>query len=247
MNGDEIIALIDSASTDNFINFRLLTETQKAEMNCQVQKIDLAIPSATMDVQGKLSIAIKFGNKTILLPCLVSSQLRECLILELEWIHRQKIVMDIPNGRVYAGIQVRSTLYSTSHNDIRTEDIQKIVVENRVPTECKDEFQTLMQRYRNTLDPQGRITRTKSAQHTLKLTNNKPFRFRPYPCSEEKRNIILEHVDNMLKEDVIEACEAEYCSPIVPAKKKNGKIRFCMDYRRLNQITEEATHTLPRM
>lgn len=51
----------------------------------------------------------------------------------------------------------------------------------------------------------------------------------------------------MLAENVIEPCNSQYCSPIVLAKKKDEEYRFCIDFRRLNAITEDATHILPRI
>lgn len=49
----------------------------------------------------------------------------------------------------------------------------------------------------------------------------------------------------MLAEVIIESYQLEYSSPIVLAKKKDGDFRFCVDYRRINSITEDSTHTLP--
>ena len=41
----------------------------------------------------------------------------------------------------------------------------------------------------------------------------------------------------MIQNDVIESSDSPYSSPIVLVKKKDGSIRFCIDYRALNAIT----------
>ena len=41
----------------------------------------------------------------------------------------------------------------------------------------------------------------------------------------------------MLLNDVIERSDSPYSSPIVLVKKKDGSIRFCIDFRKLNAIT----------
>ena len=38
-----------------------------------------------------------------------------------------------------------------------------------------------------------------------------------------------------------------WASPIVMVKKKNGDLRFCIDYRKLNAVTEKDAYPLPQI
>jgi hypothetical protein len=83
------------------------------------------------------------------------------------------------------------------------------------------------------------------ATHDLKLTCEKPFRLPPYRYSAEKKKAIQQQVTEMLADGIIEATTSPYSSPIVMVAKKDGRYRFCVDYRRLNSITEDSAQPLP--
>ena len=51
----------------------------------------------------------------------------------------------------------------------------------------------------------------------------------------------------MLKEGVIEPSNSEWASPMVIIKKKDDKIRLCVDYRKLNAETELDAYPMPRV
>jgi hypothetical protein len=57
--------------------------------------------------------------------------------------------------------------------------------------------------------------------------------------------IIDEEVDKMLAEGVIEPSDSPWSSPIVLAKKKDGKHRFCIDFRKVNEVTRKDAYPLP--
>ncbi len=58
---------------------------------------------------------------------------------------------------------------------------------------------------------------------------------------------IGENVCQMLKQELIEESSFNFSFPVVLASKPNGKIRFCIDYRRLNSATIQDAYKLPRL
>jgi len=74
-----------------------------------------------------------------------------------------------------------------------------------------------------------------------------PIRAQPYRTDPFKRQIIADQINKMLKLKVIEPSHSAWASPVVIVRKKNGKARFCVDYRRLNNITKKDAYPLPRM
>ena len=59
-----------------------------------------------------------------------------------------------------------------------------------------------------------------------------------------RREVVRELLTDMLDNDVIQPSSS---SPIVLVMKKYGSFRFCIDYRKLNEITYKDAYPLPRI
>lgn len=54
-------------------------------------------------------------------------------------------------------------------------------------------------------------------------------------------------VSDMQKKGVVKPSNSPWASPIVLVPKKDGSLRFCVDFRRLNSITRKDVYPLPRV
>ena len=91
------------------------------------------------------------------------------------------------------------------------------------------------------------LGRTFKTKHPIPMHDDSPFKL-PYhriPPSmfEEVRN----HLKEMLALDAIRVSQSPYASPVVLIRKPNGKIRFCIDFRKLNSRTKKDAYSLPRI
>ena len=91
------------------------------------------------------------------------------------------------------------------------------------------------------------IGRTGVLKHRIPTGEAQPIRqpLRRVPYHMQKETD--EHIDNMLKNDVITPSKRPWASGIVLVKKKDGSKRFCMDYRRLNEVTIKDACPLMRI
>ena len=58
---------------------------------------------------------------------------------------------------------------------------------------------------------------------------------------------MCKHVEEMLQHGVVQPSTSPWLSPIVFVKKKDGTTRFCMDYRKLNDVTKKDAYPLLRI
>ena len=77
--------------------------------------------------------------------------------------------------------------------------------------------------------------------------NASPVRMPFYRQPPHLQKEIDRQVQELLDNDIIEESNSEYHSPVVLVKKKDGKFRFCVDYRKLNKITKPLSFPLPRL
>ncbi|GFT24239.1 transposon Tf2-9 polyprotein [Trichonephila clavipes] len=68
-------------------------------------------------------------------------------------------------------------------------------------------------------------------------------RARRLSCSEKLQ--VDDQIDDWLQQGIIKESVSDYCSPIVLCKKKDGNLRLCIDYRKINSKTEKDRYPLP--
>lgn len=56
---------------------------------------------------------------------------------------------------------------------------------------------------------------------------------------------INKELDDMLEKGIVEKSSSGWSSPILLVKKKNETYRFCVDYRKLNAVTERDSYPIP--
>ena len=65
--------------------------------------------------------------------------------------------------------------------------------------------------------------------------------------AQKEHELIDGEVDKLLEASMIRPSQSMYNAPVLLVKKSNGSLRFCIDYRRLNDITIKDGYRLPRI
>ena len=105
------------------------------------------------------------------------------------------------------------------------EGVRDVKLGDELPEDQRRVLKDLVRRYPDVFtDMPGE---TDVIQHQIRLTDDTPIRCKPYPLPYA-----------MLEMGVVRPSTSPYASPIVMVKKKDGSNRVCVDFRKLNKITE---------
>lgn len=88
---------------------------------------------------------------------------------------------------------------------------------------------------------------TNAAAHRIATTGVEPIRVAPRRCPPSAREEIRRQVFEMIEDGVAEESFSPWAAPVVLVKRKDGRLRFCVDYRRLNEVTVKDAYPLPRV
>jgi len=94
----------------------------------------------------------------------------------------------------------------------------------------------------------GELGRVDVTPHRIEVTPGaRPPRAQTYRESHASRDIIAKEVQRQRDLGVIEPSSAEWAFPVVLVPKPDGTMRFCVDYRKLNEVTVRDVYPLSRM
>lgn len=80
-------------------------------------------------------------------------------------------------------------------------------------------------------------------EHHIDTGNQEPIKQRQYVMSPYVQEQVNSEINRMIEKDIIEPVRnPTWLNPIIPVKKSNGKIRICLDARKLNKATVKSTY-----
>lgn len=84
-------------------------------------------------------------------------------------------------------------------------------------------------------------------KHTIPLSDDTPIKVPHRRIPPHEWQEVREHLEKLLKQKVIQESSSPFASPVVLVRKKDGKLRLCVDYRALNNKTRKDAYPLPRI
>ena len=89
--------------------------------------------------------------------------------------------------------------------------------------------------------------RTTASERYIHVAESAHIRQKPYCLPYSRRKVVEDEVQKMLEAKVVYPSCSPWASPIVLVEKKDGTVRFCVDYRKLNSVTKFDAYPMPRI
>jgi len=157
-----------------------------------------------------------------------------------------KLQRDYPQESSFPKTTVNTVKLQQLQSSIKSE-LFKIDYNKNILTEIQVErIENLLIEYLD-LFTSTQPSTTSKVYHSVDTQDSKPINQAPRRTSWSNRQIIEAQVQKMILDKIITHSKSPWASPIVLVTKKDGSIRFCNDYRKLNEITVKDAYPLPRI
>ena len=117
---------------------------------------------------------------------------------------------------------------------------------SHLPDDVQEKARNMLKKYESMWN--GSLGKISVTEHRIQLKDDaQPVHLQPYRAGPKAREFETAEVQRMLDNDVIEPAVSEWAAPVVIVSKKDGSLRFCIDYRKLNDLTVKDSYPLPRI
>jgi len=146
----------------------------------------------------------------------------------------------------------QATIQAITSDDIckRKRDLIALIAEigKELPWQGRSKLQELFCKHHNVFAIEdGERGETGMIQMEIDTGDSGPKRQPAGRVSFTARQEIAHQLHSMQDQGVIHPTSSPWASPVVLVRKKDGSLRFCIDYRHLNSVTKSDTFPLPRV
>ncbi|PNX98730.1 retrotransposon protein, partial [Trifolium pratense] len=202
---------------------------------------------------------IRVGNKTFLIDLICVPMMRMDVILGMDWLSANSVylgckekVVFVPPENMTTG-EVIAKLLENAHQMIQClfdKDQTFILMLSSSPNSdggissipIVQEFQDVFPEDITSLPPEREIEFSIDLVPGAEPISTAPYRMSPLELKELKAQL-----EELLQKHFIRPSVSPWGAPVLLVKKKDGGMRLCIDYRRLNKVTIKNKYPLPRI
>lgn len=275
INGIPVSILLDSGAERDCVNIDFCKQHKLPYLPPSITQIPMNMADGTFKVCGLLDTAhIQIGSYVDTLDLTATQLHNEDLVLGMPWLFRydprvhwrkRKLTFKL-NGKRHTLEEDDSLSTHTAIPTISTIQFVKEVDKHHCPAwlcvlkptepqapsngQCKldtQQLEALLEEFSD-LQKEPEFPRPRNVDHAIDLVpGSEPqmgpiFRLAPKELEELKRQL-----EELLSKGLIEPSSSPFGAPVLFVKKKDGSLRMCIDYRKLNNITIRNSYPLPRM
>lgn len=129
--------------------------------------------------------------------------------------------------------------------DYPSQNMEDYLDVGSLPENLKEKAWQMLRKRQRAFGFDGQLGHHPSKVHIRTVDGQVPIAVPMYRASPAKRAVMDEQLDKWFEQDIIEPSKSPWSAPVVIAY-RNGKPRFCVDYRKLNAATIPDGFPIPR-
>uniref|UniRef100_A0A5S6Q2I3 RNA-directed DNA polymerase n=2 Tax=Trichuris muris TaxID=70415 RepID=A0A5S6Q2I3_TRIMR len=225
----------------------------------------LSAEGTALDVMGSVSLPLQVGDRTFDMEVIVVNALQFAGLLGIDFLKQHGFVVDLARGTLNSPKQkLRIPLQSagrTSGNgawsvsvgkpvSLSKRMLQQLVETTGVPLTAsqRKKLHGMLSKFRNAFAAsEFDIGRTSVLKHDIVTDNIRPVRHPLRRLAPVERKEVSQLIQRLLDNKIIEPSNSPWAAGIVPVRKKDGSLRLCVDYRKLNEVSRRDAYPIPRI
>lgn len=231
--GKGILGLLDSGASRTILGSRGYDIVRELGLTLDATRMTTCTVAngARCRSIGIVSLPVALRGRLRIIEAIVVTELDHTLILGLDFWKNMGIVPDL-----------RHNEWSFSSDPVTINSVAHLQQQTMLNSTQQIRLQAVIDRNRKLMGTG--LGCTNRVEHVIR-TNSPPIKQRYYRVSPVVQKQIDEELNEMLRLGIVEPSNSPWASPIVLVKKKDGKYRFCVDFRKLNAVTEKDSYPLP--
>ena len=243
LNGLKLRGLLDDGSVYSYLG-RGLSEKLHGRMRPNAATVRVA-DGNPVEIQGILDVTLGIDGDTQTLPFRVADSLQYECILGIDFKRLFKLKIDYENDSWWTSKGLRHQFYPFGSDPHCFSALASIGGLARASAEEQQRLAKLLDELIPPTPSSLGVTTLMS--HRIDVQGHEPIRQRMRKYAPKMLQAAQAEVDRMLLEGIIEPSESPWCSCPVIVPKANGKYRFCIDYRKVNEVTKKIAYPLRNM
>lgn len=229
-----LFGLLDSGASQTIIGERGWQKLQILNLRLETNRCKVTVANGyPCEVLGSVNLPIELSGRIQVIKALVILEIDLDIILGIDFWEDMNIITNFSDNSWYFG--------NTQNESVSL--ISNMTYLYSLSTEESSQLNKLISDFFSKMGTE--LGCAKGVSHIMDTGDNTPIKQRYYPVSPYIQEKINVEIEKLLKLGVIEPSKSAWPSPIVMVKKPNNEYRFCIDFRKVNQVTKKDAYPLP--
>lgn len=195
---------------------------------------------SSLKIVGTINIPVYYDGTKMFLDFLIIPAVDKNIILGMDFLYSFKL-LNLFSLKNNISTQLSSGVKA---NDKEISTVNTIIPRHKLSPQHSKQIDEVIKTFKEISSEQVVLGKTNLIKHRI-ITEGPPIKRRYYPLSPVKLKALNEEVDRMLALGVIAPSRSPWANPVVMATKKDGSLRFCLDARKLNDVTVKDSYPIP--